>query len=122
MHVSQHGPDTESWLKRLQKKRFDALLRECAEEGVTALRSATPTDSGATASAWAYEIESTGTGSRIVWTNSNTNGGYSIAVLIEYGHGTGTGGYVAGREYIKSAIRPVFDRIAERIRREVTAP
>ena len=57
----------------------------------------------------------------IVWTNSNINDGVPIAVILQYGHGTGTGGYVQGRDYINPAIRPVFDKIAEKAWKVVTS-
>ena len=48
------------------------------------------------------------------------NNGVNIAIILQYGHGTGTGGYVAGRDYINPAIRPVFDNIADAVWKEVT--
>lgn len=95
------------------------ILERYAQEGVSALSSATPVDSGATANAWSYEIESKGDTHTIYWTNGNINKGVNIAVILQYGHGTGTGGYVAGRDYINPAMRPIFDRIAEEAWKEV---
>ncbi len=43
----------------------------------------------------------------------------NIAIILQYGHGTRNGGYVAGRDYINPAVRPVFDKIAERAWNEV---
>lgn len=88
--------------------------------GVQALSSATPVESGKTASAWSYEISGSANSASIVWTNSNFNEGVNIAVILNFGHGTGTGGYVAGREYISPAIQPVFDEIANAAWKEVT--
>ena len=51
---------------------------------------------------------------------SNVVNGVPIALLIQYGHGTGTGGYVQGRDYIKPAIRPIFDNLAKDLWEEVT--
>ena len=39
--------------------------------------------------------------------------GVPIALILQYGHGTGTGGWVAGRDYINPAIKPIMDEIAE---------
>lgn len=103
----------------MEKFQIRRILERYAREGVSALASATPVDSGATASAWSYEIESKGDQHTIYWTNSNSNKGVYIAVILQYGHGTGTGGYVAGRDYINPAIRPIFDNIAEEAWREV---
>ena len=97
------------------------VLDEFGRDGVQALRNATPVDSGATAEAWDYEIKRTRNYTEIVWTNSNINDGVPIAVILQYGHGTGTGGYVQGRDYINPAIRPIFDKIAEKAWKVVTS-
>ena len=89
-------------------------------EGVAALASATPVDSGQTASSWYYEIERAADHVTISFNNSNVNKGVPIAIILQYGHGTGTGGWVEGRDYINPAIQPVFDRIANEAWREVT--
>ena len=89
--------------------------------GVSALESATPVDSGLTASSWDYEIHQSRNSAKIVWTNSNINQGVPIAIILQYGHGTRNGGYVQGRDYINPAIKPVFDRIAEGVWKEVTS-
>jgi hypothetical protein len=39
--------------------------------------------------------------------------------MIQYGHGTGTGGYVAGRDYINPAMRPIFEQILAEAIKEV---
>lgn len=111
---------TKKFLDRMSKRDFLKNLDRLAKEGVDALSSATPIDSGLTASSWGYEIHSSGSDCEIVWTNTNINDGVPIAIILQYGHGTGTGGYVEGRDYINPAIRPVFDRIAEDVWKEVT--
>ena len=95
-------------------------LDKYGREGVAALASATPVDSGLTASSWYYEITRTNGSVSINFNNSNIQNGVPIAVILQYGHATGTGGYVQGRDYINPAIRPVFDRIANDSWREVT--
>lgn len=95
-------------------------LDKYGREGVAALASATPVDSGLTASSWYYEITRTNGSVSINFNNSNIQNGVPIAVILQYGHATGTGGYVQGRDYINPAIRPVFDRIANDAWREVT--
>lgn len=95
-------------------------LDKYGREGVAALASATPVDSGLTAKSWYYEITRTNGSVSINFNNSNIQNGVPIAVILQYGHGTGTGGYVRGRDYINPAIRPVFDRIANDAWREVT--
>lgn len=96
------------------------ILEKYGNKGVAALASATPVDSGLTASSWYYRIERTGTKTGIYFLNSNVNDGVQIAVILQYGHGTGTGGWVEGRDYINPAIQPIFDEIVEAAWREVT--
>ena len=84
-------------------------LDRYGREGVAALESATPIDSGKTASSWYYEIENKNGSATISFHNSNINQGVPIAIILQYGHGTGTGGWVQGRDYINPAIRPIFD-------------
>lgn len=108
------------YLERLKEAAKLGLLDKYGREGVAALASATPTETGLTASSWTYEIERKGSSVSIVYKNSNINKGVPIAVILQYGHGTGTGGWVQGRDYINPAIQPVFDRIADEAWKEVT--
>lgn len=112
---------TSSWLERLSRNDLFKTLDQYGREGVAALSSATPVESGATASAWNYEIRKTKGSYSIVWTNGNVVGGIPVAILLQYGHGTGTGGYVQGRDFINPAMRPVFDRIEAEVRKAVTS-
>ena len=95
-------------------------LDRFGQEGVAALASATPVDSGQTAASWFYEIEITNQTATISFHNSNIQNGVPIAIILQYGHGTGTGGWVQGRDYINPAIQPVFDKITNDAWREVT--
>ena len=108
------------YLERLKEAAKLGVLDKYGREGVAALASATPTETGLTASSWTYEIERKGSSVSIVYKNSNINKGVPIAVVLQYGHGTGTGGWVQGRDYINPAIQPVFDRIADEAWKEVT--
>jgi hypothetical protein len=111
----------ERFLAKVQSGQIFAALSQYARTGVAALASATPMDSGTTANSWTYEIELSGASCQITWINTNVVGGKPLAIMLQYGHGTGTGGYVAGRDYINPAIRPVFDRIADAVWKEVTS-
>ena len=111
---------TETFLKKLRKLDLDSVLRKYGELGVQALANATPVETGKTAASWDYKIEKGKGVVTITWTNSNVNNGVPIALLIQYGHGTGTGGYVQGRDYIKPAILPIFDQLADALWKEVT--
>ena len=95
-------------------------LDKYGRAGVAAIASATPVDSGLTASSWYYKIENKGGSVTISFHNSNIQNGVPIAIILQYGHGTGTGGWVEGRDYINSAIQPIFDEIANNAWREVT--
>ena len=110
---------TEKFLKKVSSKQFFRNLERYAQKGVDALASATPIDSGKTASSWSYEIRTGRNSVEIYWTNSNINKGVNIAVIIQYGHGTRNGGYVQGRDYINPVMRPIFDEIANNVWREV---
>lgn len=123
IRIKQSGDfsNTERFFKRAQKMDFFRNLEKYAREGVTALASATPVDSGRTAASWDYEIVKGNGRVSIYWTNSNINDGVPIAVILQYGHGTNHGGYVQGRDYINPAIRPIFDKIADSAWKEVTS-
>ena len=95
-------------------------LDKHGREGVAALSSATPVDSGETASSWYYRIKQSHGSATIAFFNSHVNDGVPIAIILQYGHGTRTGGWVQGRDYINPAIQPVFDKIADTAWREVT--
>lgn len=95
-------------------------LDRFGREGVEALSSATPVDTGLTASSWNYEVIYSENGARISFTNSNIQNGVPIAIILQYGHATRNGGWVEGRDYINPAIQPIFDRIANEAWREVT--
>ena len=95
-------------------------LDKYGREGVAALASATPVDSGNTANSWYYNIENKKGSVAITFYNSNIQNGVPIAIILQYGHGTRNGGWVQGRDYINPAIQPIFDKIAESAWKEVS--
>ena len=109
-----------SYLERLEEVIKIGKLNKYGERGVSALASATPVDTGLTASSWQYSINREKDSVSISFENTNINNGVSIAILLQYGHGTRNGGYVQGRDYINPAIQPLFDQIAEEAWKEVT--
>lgn len=111
---------TKGFFKKASDKRIYKSLEQYGAEGVAALAAATPVDTGKTASSWSYEIRQTKSSTSITWKNSNIVDGVPIAIIIQYGHGTATGGYVQGVDYINPALRPIFERIADTIWKEVT--
>lgn len=109
-----------NFLERAKEIVHVGILDKYGREGVAALASATPIDSGDTAGSWYYEIEQSRGSAAIVFYNSNIQNGVSIAIILQYGHGTRNGGWVEGRDYINPAIQPIFDRIVDELWREVT--
>lgn len=108
------------YLDKVKKAAKIDILNKYGQEGVAALASATPVESGLTANSWYYEIEQSSGSATITFLNSHINDGVPIAIILQYGHGTGTGGWVQGRDYINPAIQPIFDKIVEQAWREVT--
>ena len=108
------------YLERVKNVVKIGDLDKYGREGVAALSSATPIDSGLTASSWYYKIEHTNGSATISFHNSNIQNGVPIAVILQYGHGTRNGGWVQGRDYINPAIQPIFDEIVNEAWREVT--
>lgn len=95
-------------------------LDKYGREGVAALESATPVDTGLTASSWRYEIDHGKDSVSISFYNDNIQNGVPIAIILQYGHGTRNGGWVQGQDYINPVIRPLFDKIADEAWKEVT--
>ena len=108
------------YLERVKEVVNLGDLNKYGREGVAALSSMTPVETGKTASSWYYEIEHTKDSARITFLNSNVNKGVPIAIILQYGHGTRNGGWVEGRDYINPAIQPIFDDIVNEAWREVT--
>lgn len=108
------------YLERLKEAIRQGDLNQYGREGVAALASATPMDSGQTANSWYYEIVNRKGSIKIIFYNSNIQNGIPIAIILQYGHGTRNGGWVEGRDYINPSIQSIFDRIAENAWKEVT--
>lgn len=110
------------FLERAKEAVHVGDLDKFGKEGVAALASATPVDTGQTANSWYYKIENKKRSVTISFYNSNIQNGVPIAIIVQYGHGTRNGGWVQGRDYINPAIQPIFDKIANNVWREVTKP
>jgi hypothetical protein len=95
-------------------------LDRFGRDGVAALQSVTPVDTGNTRDSWSYRIVHQPGRVKIQFLNSNIQNGVPIAIVLQMGHGTGTGGWVEGKDYINPAIRPVFDQILDFAWKEVT--
>lgn len=118
-HKGDYGKLTR-YLEKLKSTARVSVLDKYGKAGVEALASATPVDTGLTASSWYYKVEVKGNSATITFCNSNIQNGIPIAIILQYGHGTGNGGWVEGRDYINPAIQPIFDKIVDDAWKEVT--
>lgn len=110
---------SERFFKALKERRYMNALNKYGQMGVDALASATPKDTGKTASCWTYTIERDEDRTAISWENTNVVHYVNIAEILQYGHATGTGGYVQGRDYINPTMQPILDMIAKKVWKEV---
>ena len=108
------------FLERVKEVVHLGCLDKYGREGVAALASATPVDTGLTADSWYYEITNDGQSAKVTFYNSNIQNGVPIALILQYGHGTRNGGWVQGRDYINPVVQPIFDKLANEAWREVT--
>lgn len=119
----KHKGDFSKLTKFLERSKNAIRIGELdryGREGVEALASATPVDTGLTANSWYYEIEHGPDSVVISFHNSNIQNGVPIAIILQYGHGTGNGGWVEGRDYINPSVQPIFDEITNKAWKEVT--
>lgn len=110
----------DKFMERLASAIKLGKLDRFGRDGVAALQSVTPVDTGKTRDSWSYRIVHQPGRVKIQFLNSNIQNGVPIAIILQMGHGTGTGGWVEGKDYINPAIRPVFDQILEFAWKEVT--
>lgn len=101
------------YLERVKEVAQIGDLDKYGRQGVAALASATPRDTGKTANSWNYEIKQDKDSVSISFYNTNIQNGVPIAIILQYGHGTRNGGWVQGRDYINPAIQPIFDEICQ---------
>lgn len=109
-----------NYLGRVKRAVNPAILDKYGAEGVKALASETPIETGLTASSWYYKIVRANDLIKLEFFNSNIQNGVPIAIVLFYGHGTRNGGWVEGRDYINPAIQPIFDKLSKELWREVT--
>lgn len=123
IQLVSHGDYSKAtnYFEQLKSVFKKSIFDKYGQMGVDALMSATPIDSGKTASSWTYEVSYAGDGASISFLNTNVNKNVNIAIILQYGHGTRNGGYVQGRDYINPAIQPIFDKITEDLWNEVTS-
>lgn len=117
--ISKGGTKAKKHLEEILNRKIDRDLHRWGQMGLEALQNSTPVDTGLSAESWGYRISRDSYGPRIEWFNTHTVNGTSVVILIQYGHATGTGGYVQGREFINRAMKPVFEKINDEIRKKV---
>lgn len=99
--------------------KIRTILEKYGQQGVIALASVTPVDTGLTASDWRYTVEQKQGGWTVSWSNSNMADTVPVVILLQYGHGTRGGAYVQGRDIINPAMAPIFESISQDIWKEV---
>lgn len=119
--VTQKGnfKKTDRFLGKLVGFHYENKLKHYGELGVQALKAATPKDSGLTAESWNYEIVEEKGRTALYFRNENMSDGVPVAILLQYGHATRNGGFVEGIDYINPALRPIFERMAREVWKEV---
>ena len=108
-----------NFLEKSRESINIGLLNRYGRDGVKALSSRTPVDTGLTAESWYYKITRTKGRATLSFHNRNVVNGVPIAIILQYGHGTRNGGWVDGIDYIDPAIRPVFMKIVKEAWKEV---
>lgn len=111
--------NTVKYFKKTKNVIKNISFDKYGEAGVKALKSATPYDTGLTASSWYYKVSKNNERVRIGFYNSNIQNGVPIAIILQYGHATRGGGYVEGKDYINPAVKEVFDEILNNAWKEV---
>lgn len=112
--------NTEGFLKKMSKFDLRRSLSAYGRAGVSALAAATPKDSGLAAGSWDFDVQIRSNSAAIIWKNTDVETGFPVAIMLQYGYSTGTGGYVQGQDYINPALRPIMDKIADDVWKEVT--
>lgn len=113
VHTTGDFNNLYGFMERFKRVLKVSTLDKYGEMGVTALRNATPTESGKTKDSWFYTIEREDGILSISWHNSNVVDGVNIAIILQYGHATKNGHWVEGIDYINPALRGIFEDLAE---------
>lgn len=111
---------TERFLLKNSRKDFRPIFEKYGVLGVNELKANTPVDTGETRESWHYKVSKTSKGYSLTWYNTHMAGSIPVVILIQYGHATRGGTYVQGIDFVNPAIKPIFDRIAIELWKEVT--
>lgn len=108
-----------SFMERAKEIFNKGDLNKYGEEGVAALMSATPRNTGLTADSWKYKIERNDDSVSLSFYNTNLPDGVPVALILQTGHATPNGSWVEGIDYINPALGPVFEDILDRMQKEL---
>ena len=111
---------TSSFFDRVLHRDFYRNLSKYGQQGVDALKSVTPIDTGETAASWTYSVYFNKDTIKISWYNNNQSERVPVVVLLQYGHATRDGRFIRGLDFVNPAIRPIFEEMSESIWKEVT--
>lgn len=91
------------------------------EKFVTALKDATPVDSGLTAKSWKYEVinDDNGNHIQIVIKNTNIQNGYNVAILLNYGHMSPKGTWIEGAHYLEPTLIELYKKVINNTWKEI---
>lgn len=104
--------------ERKFSKNVADILRKLGEDGLKALREATPKRTGKTAKSWSYQVKSDKGGFSLSFQNDNLFKGVPVVALLVYGHAAPSGKRVEGRDFITPAVDPLFSKLQNEIRKE----
>ena len=110
---------THKYFERLKRVKVKHILEEYGKNGVRALAIATPIDTGKAAGSWSYKVEGNKERYTLTWFNSTMAGSVPLVVLLQYGHATRSGYFLSGRDFINPALKPIYDGLHARLKREV---
>ena len=111
MDVIGSFDNTREWLNRLTvNDSVTQAMESIGKQGVDALSSRTPVDTGQTASGWGYELTTGRHQSELaLYNTAHPHVSGNMARMIYTGYSTGTGGYVPPRDYITPAMTPIYE-------------
>lgn len=109
--------ETDKWLTKMENLEKDAglSLKTIADRTLSALKAATPKDTGKTAESWYYNIVKTKGKYSIEFCNSNMAkegvDALNIVLLLELGHATASGSWVSGLHFVEPTVEKEYSNL-----------